>query len=234
MPKINDVLKAAGLDIKDTETVTEILKNSREYGSTVRSGITGTSVDGNVDLIAQFVLKKLQETEEKGHSISITDKNVESYKAGIDVKRIQAEKEAEAERIEKEREKLIEASSSFMTTTGESFAGYNITRYGGCITADSVTAVQRQLTHLSNIGVEKGKTRTAVKLVNSLQSLRQEALAELKAEAANCGCNAVIGVSYNYITLDPLANPYGATGNSQPYIFCVSATGTAVKIEKDE
>ena len=26
MPKINDVLKAAGLDIKDTETVTKILK----------------------------------------------------------------------------------------------------------------------------------------------------------------------------------------------------------------
>ena len=151
----------------------------------------------------------------------------------LDAKRIQAEKEAEAERVEREREKLIETSSSFMTTTGESFTGYNITKNGGCITADSVTAVQRQLTNLSNIGVEKGKTRTAVKLVNSLQSLRQEALAGLKAEAANYGCNAVIGVSYNYITLDPLVNPYGATGNSQPYIFCVSATGTAVKIEKE-
>lgn len=234
MPKIYEIINVAGLDSSDTAEVTEILKDSREYGRSFRSGITGTSVDGDLDSIAQFVVKKLQEKEEKEHYINTSDEHVEAYKAGLDAKKIQAEKEAEAERLEREREKLIASSAAFMTTTGESFEGYKIVVYGGCISSDAVTAVQRQLTHFSNIGIEKGKTRTAVKLVNSIQSLRQEALAELKAEAANCNCNAVVGVSYNYITLDPLANPYGATGNSQPYIFCVSATGTAVRIEKEE
>lgn len=239
MPRINDVIKAAGLDIKDAETVTKILKESREYGSSVKSGITGISVDGDVEIVAQFVLKKLQETEEDGCSLSSSEESIESYKARLEAEMIQAKEEAEAERIEqeneKEREILRSKCKDFMTTTGDSFVGYRIVKHGGCIAADAVTAVQRKFTNLGN---KKGEAVIGNRLAENLPVLRKEALGKLKVEAANLGCNAITGVNYNYLVLDPLENTMlGGNAqylNFQPYIFCVSASGTAIRIEKCE
>ena len=72
------------------------------------------------------------------------------------------------------------------------------------------------------------------KLMSSLTEIRRNALRELKEAAYDLGCNAVIGVDFDYITLDPqTANLAGGT-TYQPYVFCVTANGNAVIIEKIE
>ena len=69
-------------------------------------------------------------------------------------------------------------------------------------------------------------------LMASLVQIRRNALRELKEAAYDLGCNAVIGVDFDYITLDPqTANIAGGT-TYQPYVFCVTANGNAVVIEK--
>lgn len=66
------------------------------------------------------------------------------------------------------------------------------------------------------------------------KGIRRNALQELKEAAYSLGCNAVIGVDFDYITLDPeTANISGGT-TYQPYVFCVTANGNAVVIEKIE
>ena len=73
------------------------------------------------------------------------------------------------------------------------------------------------------------------KLLNSLVEIRRNALRELKEAAYELGCNAVIGVDFDYITLDPqtkdLLGPGGIS--YQPYVFAVTANGNAVVIEKN-
>ena len=72
------------------------------------------------------------------------------------------------------------------------------------------------------------------KLLNSLVEIRRNALRELKEAAYELGCNAVIGVDFDYITLDPQTKDLLATGgiSYQPYVFAVTANGNAVVIEK--
>ena len=59
-------------------------------------------------------------------------------------------------------------------------------------------------------------------------------MAELKEAAYNLGCNAVIGVDFDYITLEPETS--NITGHTVylPYVICVTANGNAVVIEKCE
>ena len=55
-----------------------------------------------------------------------------------------------------------------------------------------------------------------------------QALRELKEAAYDLGCNAVIGVDFDYLTLEPeTANIHGGT-LYEPYIICVTANGNAV------
>ena len=65
--------------------------------------------------------------------------------------------------------------------------------------------------------------------------IRRNALRELKEAAYELGCNAVIGVDFDYITLDPQTKDLLATGgiSYQPYVFAVTANGNAVVIEKN-
>ena len=72
------------------------------------------------------------------------------------------------------------------------------------------------------------------KLMQSLTIIRRNALRELKEAAYDLGCNAVIGVDFDYLTLDPqTANSSGGT-TYLPYVFGVTANGNAVIIEKIE
>ena len=66
--------------------------------------------------------------------------------------------------------------------------------------------------------------------------IRRQALKELKEAAYDLGCNAVIGVDFDYITLEPERS---SALNRQitvyePFVICVTANGNAVVIEKDE
>ncbi|MPN45115.1 hypothetical protein SDC9_192682 [bioreactor metagenome] len=69
--------------------------------------------------------------------------------------------------------------------------------------------------------------------MESLVTIRRKALAELKEAAYALGCNAVIGVDFDYLTLDP--ETVNATGGTLylPYVFGVTANGNAVIIEKN-
>ena len=70
--------------------------------------------------------------------------------------------------------------------------------------------------------------------MQSLTIIRRNALRELKEAAYDLGCNAVIGVDFDYLTLDPqTANSSGGT-TYLPYVFGVTANGNAVIIEKIE
>jgi uncharacterized protein YbjQ (UPF0145 family) len=56
---------------------------------------------------------------------------------------------------------------------------------------------------------------------------------ELKQAAHSLGCNAVIGVDFDYITLEPETATSNGGTMYLPYVFAVTANGNAVTIEKN-
>ena len=68
-------------------------------------------------------------------------------------------------------------------------------------------------------------------MTDALVQIRRQALKELKEAAYNLGCNAVIGVDFDYLTLEPETAALGKTV-LEPYVVCVTANGNAVVIEK--
>lgn len=118
------------------------------------------------------------------------------------------------------------ALAKILITSGFTFDGYKITKYSGYISGDDVIQVARGVAGF-------GATKIGEALSSSLVQIRRNALRELKEAAHALGCNAVIGVDFDYITLDPqTANLSGGT-TYQPYVFCVTANGNAVNIEKE-
>lgn len=125
---------------------------------------------------------------------------------------------------EKEKQR---AMARMLITSGFTFDGYHIVKYSGYISGDDAISVDRGYAIFgSGIDVKD-------KLMESLAIIRRNALRELKEAAYDLGCNAVIGVDFDYLTLDPqTANISGGTAY-MPYIFGVTANGNAVIIEKD-
>ena len=81
-----------------------------------------------------------------------------------------------------------------------------------------------------------GNNKVEDNLCGALVKIRRQALKELKEAAYDLGCNAVIGVDFDYLTMDPqhagTLNP--ALTVYEPYVICVTANGNAVVIDKDE
>ena len=126
-------------------------------------------------------------------------------------------------------QKYQETLAEMLITSGFSFEGYTITKYSGYISGDDAISVDRGLAVFGTTGVD-----VKDKLMESLVIIRKNALRELKEAAYELGCNAVIGVDFDYLTLDPqTANLRGGT-TYQPYIFGVTANGNAVVIEKNK
>lgn len=114
--------------------------------------------------------------------------------------------------------------AEMLISSGFSFDGYTIVKYSGYISGDDATQIPRS-------GVFGGNNGS--NLTNALVKIRRQALTELKEAAYNLGCNAVVGVDFDYITLEPeTANINGGT-LYEPYIICVTANGNAVVIEKE-
>ena len=127
-------------------------------------------------------------------------------------------------------EEFNEAVSKVLITSGYSFEGYRIIKYSGYISGDDVTQIPRS-TSLLGAGTD-GKMGS--NLTDALVKIRIQALKELKEAAVAMGCNAVIGVDFDYITLEP--ETVSAIGNArvlEPYVICVTANGNAVLIEKE-
>ena len=132
-------------------------------------------------------------------------------------KREQQEKAKELEllRIEKQ-----DAIAEMLVTSGFNFDGYKIVKYSGYISGDDTTQI-------SSIGFNNPQMIT-----DSLVKLRIQALKELKEAAYDLGCNAVIGVDFDYLTLEPSAGKFaGITVDF--FIIAVTANGNAVIIEKE-
>lgn len=128
------------------------------------------------------------------------------------------------EKAERDAEKAVELSK-ILVSSGFNFDGYKIVRYSGYISGDDATQIPRS-------GVFGG--HNGENLTRALVRIRRQALTELKEAAYNLGCNAIIGVDFDYITLEPeTANINGGT-LYEPYIICVTANGNAVVIEKIE
>ena len=75
-------------------------------------------------------------------------------------------------------------------------------------------------------------TGVGAELLMNLAELRRTALFELKEAAYDLGCNAIIGVDFDYLTLDPVTINSQGQQIFQPYMFAVTANGNAVVIER--
>ena len=116
--------------------------------------------------------------------------------------------------------------AKILITSGFTFDGYRIKKYSGYISGDDCVTIPR-FNFAQRVSVEDS-------LCSALVKIRRQALKELKEAVYNLGCNAVIGVDFDYLTIEP--ETASATGGTlyEPYVICVTANGNAVIIEKDE
>ena len=125
----------------------------------------------------------------------------------------------ELEEIRKRNQEL----SKILISSGFSFEGYSIKKYSGYISGDDAVEIPRGGIFGNNHGQN---------LTDALVKIRRKALQELKEAAYDLGCNAIIGVDFDYLTLEPeTVNLAGGT-RYEPYVICVTANGNAVIIEK--
>ncbi len=192
-------------------------------------------IDSIEDFIAFMDENHLHYTESFFGTVTVEDHLVEgfvkAYKTNLNYRsQKKAEKAAEAairrEEMEREAAAKKQAMAKMLISSGFSFDGYKIVKYSGYISGDDATQIPRT-------GIFSG-SRNGEYLTEALVKIRRQALSELKEAAYDLGCNAVVGVDFDYITLEPeTANITGGT-TYEPYIICVTANGNAVVIEKIE
>ena len=125
-------------------------------------------------------------------------------------------------KAEIEAKKRAAALPSILISSGFNFDGYKIVKYSGYISGDDAIQINRDELFKNN----------GQYLTDCLVLIRAQALKELKEAAYDLGCNAVIGVDFDYMTFEP-ETISGTTHYYQPYVICVTANGNAVIIEKD-
>lgn len=161
---------------------------------------------------------------------TVDDSLVEEYVSKYKIHKqneIQKQQLAAAKKREEEAKKQ-KALSEMLISSGFNFDGYTITKYSGYISGDDAIEISRGQDGFFSRATSVGDALTA-----SLVKIRRQALKELKEAAYELGCNAIIGVDFDYITLEPeTANSSGGT-TYLPYVFCVTANGNAVVIEKN-
>jgi uncharacterized protein YbjQ (UPF0145 family) len=205
--KSKDIAKTNGLDPRAFD---RWLKQS---GHPHKSGVTGAlTVDDNLDtaeLVSQYNQHLAQEQE-----------RLAQEQASL------AQERAAAERAAAEKQREL---GSMLITSGFNFDGYTITKYSGYISGDSAIQVNRPTDGW--LGV---KGNVGDDLMASLVHIRRAALVELKEAAYALGCNAVIGVDFDYLTLDPVTATSSGGTLYLPFLFGVTANGNAVTIEKKD
>ncbi len=128
-----------------------------------------------------------------------------------------------AQEAEIQRAKKDEEISKILISSGFNFDGYDIVKYSGYISGDDAIEIPRS----GWLGGNNGQN-----LTNALVKIRRQALKELKEAALALDCNAVIGVDFDYITLEPETANFNGGTLYEPYIICVTANGNAVQIVK--
>ena len=204
--KAKDIAKSYGLDAASLEAWL------RQSSYPHKSGLTGVSVADDVEvggLVAeynQFITEQQQ--------LRVREEE-----------RLAKEHETAAQEAREKQQAL----ASILITSGFNFEGYSITKYSGYISGDDAVSMDRpRHGWLTGVSGEVGAD-----LLAGLAHIRRNALAELKEAAYALGCNAVIGVDFDYLTLDPeTASSSGGT-MYLPFLFAVTANGNAVVIEKN-
>ncbi len=163
-------------------------------------------------------------TDSQWNALSVPEKNNIKEKGSAErLKAHNAQVAEEAARMAEMKKKRDAALPNILISSGFNFEGYRIVKYSGYISGDDACQIPRSGVFGGNNGQN---------LTNALVRIRRQALKELKEAAYDLGCNAVIGVDFDYITLEPeTANISGGT-LYEPYIICVTANGNAVVIEK--
>ncbi len=203
--KVKDVAKANGFDEYGFE---EFVRDHPSIKYT-RGFVDNTIADADVERAITLYKEKLEFDKQKKTEAEIRKKE-------------EALRKIEAAARAKEKDKEL---ASMLITSGFNFDGYTITKYSGYISGDDATQIPRSGVFGGNNGQN---------LTDALVRIRRQAIRELKEAAYDLGCNAVIGVDFDYITLEPeTANLTGGT-LYEPYIICVTANGNAVVIERNE
>lgn len=165
--------------------------------------------------------------------ISVNDSDVDKIVSLYREDLLQQKKNEEDELIRKKEEEEEDkqkkkALAQMLITSGFTFDGYKITKYSGYISGDDCVTLPRDTFW--------GNNRVDQNLCGALVKIRRQALKELKEAAYDLGCNAVIGVDFDYLTMDPqhASALNGTVTVYEPYVICVTANGNAVVIEKDD
>jgi len=189
----------------------EAFLRQSKYKSKINDGFMGMTIDDGADLNAIFA-------------------DYKKYKEDLAAKttRIAQEKANEEARIKRAVDDKKAALANMLITSGFNFDGFTITKYSGYISGDDAVSVDRGMVIFGS------GTNIKDKLMESLVIIRRNALAELKEAAYALGCNAVIGVDFDYLTLDPQTANFNGGTTYQPYVFGVTANGNAVIIVKNE
>lgn len=166
------------------------------------------------------LIRAFREENSKLEELKATRERTEAEKQRAEAEKRQAE--------EREKAEKNAAMAQMLITSGFSFDGYRITKYSGYISGDDVIEIPR-----GREGIFATATNVGDALSASLVKIRRQALKELKEAAYDLGCNAVIGVDFDYITLEPETVNAGGGTLYLPYVFCVTANGNAVIIEKE-
>lgn len=111
------------------------------------------------------------------------------------------------------------AISKVILTSGASLEGYTIQKFSDFISADAVTQIDRGT--------------LASFLSSSLNAIREQALWKLKETAYALGANAVVGVTFHYLSFEPenIVKGFETTHYYEPYVISVTASGNAVVIK---
>lgn len=206
--KAKEIATKYGIDIHDFEDFAY-----QQHPETVKAGVLGWYVD-DADVPQAVEQYKAYQAERN---------MTEEEKAEIAERKEQEKKREEQERLKKEQEKS-QALASILITSGFNFDGYKIVKYSGYISGDDATEIPRGGIFSGNNGKN---------LTDALVKIRIQALKELKEAAYDLGCNAVIGVDFDYITLEPETAGFNGGTLYEPYVICVTANGNAVIIEKN-
>lgn len=200
--RTKDIAEKYGFDSGAFEDF--LMQNDKRYTTSGFLGLTVEVSESDADEYAEEFMKLIEEEEAE---------EVAWVK----------EKQAELKARKEEEKRKKTAMSQMLISSGFSFEGYRIVKYSGYISGDDATQIPRS-------GVFGGKN--GENLTQALVNIRRQALAELKEAAYNLGCNAVIGVDFDYITLEPETANFNGGTLYEPYIICVTANGNAVVIEK--
>ncbi len=182
-----------------------------------------------------FVMKNGYPYKNGLSGMTVGDSDVEEIVTRFRGEMRQLAREAEEKRLaeeqarkeeEEEANRKKKALAEMLITSGFNFDGYKIIKYSGYISGDDCVTMPRD-----NFW---GTNKVSDNLCGSLVKIRRNAIRELKEAAYALGCNAVIGVDFDYLVMDPqhAAALNNAVTVYEPYVICVTANGNAVIIEE--